>query len=199
VATPSAPPGPVFFDPFVSPATAEHSTREPTGEVDNRLANAFEAMPDLYFLPTPLAGLEFTIELITRFVPSEAISACLYDINTDEFRFVALSGPGAAARRASAIASQAGLFGAAKRNTGEALVVADGPADSRFDPQIDGREGLQVHSLAYVPMRVGGHLLGMLQLINRSGEHGFTPADIAVLGYVSTQVCEFLISRRSIG
>lgn len=184
-------------DRLTEVASSEQGTREPTGEVDHRLASAFEAMPDLYFLPTPLAGLEFTLELITRFVPSEAISACLYDINTDEFRFVALSGPGAAARRASAVSSSAGLFGAARRATSEALVVANGAADARYDAVVDGRGDLEVRCLAYLPMRVGGHLLGMLQVVNRKGERGFTAADVAVLAYITTQVSEFLVSRRS--
>ena len=195
------------FDPF--PAAA--STREPTGEVDHRLATAFEAMPELYFLATPVSGLEFTIELIATLVPCEAISACLYDINTDEFRFVALSGTGAAVRRASAVASQAGLFGVAKRAPAEALVVASAATDVRFDPKVDGREELEVRSLLYLPVRFAGQLLGMLQLINRtharsraeeqhaSLEVGFTPADVAVLTYVTTQLAEFLLSRRSLG
>jgi hypothetical protein len=174
------------------------STREPTGEVDHRLAAAFEAMPELYFLSTPVAGLEFTIELVTTLVPCEAVSACLYDINTDEFRFVALSGAGAATRRASAVPSQAGLFGAAKRAPSEALVVAKPGDDSRFDAQVDGREGLDVRSLVYLPVRFGGQLLGMLQLINRSKDAGFTPADVSVLTYVATQLAEFLLSRRTL-
>lgn len=177
---------------------AASSTREPTGEVDHRLAAAFEAMPELYFLSTPVAGLEFTIELLTTLVACEAVSGCLYDINTDEFRFVALSGAGAAARRASAVASQAGLFGVAKRAPAEALVVAKPADDTRFDPQVDGREGLEVRSLVYLPVRFGGQLLGMLQLINRTKDVGFTPADVSVLTYVSTQLAEFLLSRRTL-
>jgi GAF domain-containing protein len=155
-------------------------------------------MPELYFLSTPVSGLEFTIELIATLVPCEAISACLYDINTDEFRFVALSGEGAAVRRASAVASQAGLFGVAKRSPAESLNVANAAQDSRFDAQVDGREGLEVRSLMYLPVRFGGQLLGMLQLINRNKDTGFTTADGAVLGYVSTQLAEFLLSRRSL-
>ena len=57
----------------------------------------------LPFLPPPVAGLEFTIELFGRLVPCEAASGCLYDINMDVFRFVALSGPGASERRAGSI------------------------------------------------------------------------------------------------
>jgi hypothetical protein len=196
-------PGPELFasapartpvpDPF-----APDSRREPTGEHDSRLATAFEAMTDLYFLPTPVAGLEFTIELFGRLVPCEAASGCLYDINMDVFRFVALSGPGASERRAGSVPSQAGLFGAAKRDQREALIVNDVATDARYNASADGRDGLEARTLAYLPVRVGGHLLGMLQLINRSNERGFTTSDVAVLTYVTGQLAEFLSSRRSL-
>ncbi|MDB4974961.1 MAG: outer membrane protein OmpA/MotB family [Myxococcaceae bacterium] len=172
--------------------------RDPTGENDSRLATAFEAMPDLYFLPTPVAGLEFTIQLINRLVPSQAVSGCLYDINMDVFRFVVLTGPGAIERRAGSVPSQAGLFGVAKRNMDEAFVVKDVAAERRYDPTADGREGLEVKTLAYVPVRANGQLLGMLQLINREHERGFSVSDVAVLAYVTAQLADFLASRRNL-
>jgi hypothetical protein len=189
-------PGPVVDE--LELASAEHGHRESTGEVDGRLTVAFEAMPDLYFLPTPIAGLEFTIGLIAKLVACEAVSACLYDINTDEFRFVALSGPGSSARRASAVKSQSGLFGAAKRAPGDSLIVDDAADDRRYDAQVDGREGLAVRSLAYFPLRLGNQLLGMLQLVNRAHGRSFSIGDVAVLSYVSAQLAEFLFSRRSL-
>jgi GAF domain len=179
------------------PITGSREERDDTGEVDSRLASAFEALPDLYFLPTPVAGLEFTTQLVSRLVPCEAISVCLYDINTDEFRFVAVGGPGANQRRASAVPSSAGLFGAAKRSTGDALVIKKVEHDPRYQQAVDGREDLEALDLAYVPLRHRQQLLGMVQLINRAGDRGFTSADVAVLHYIANQLAEFLASRRA--
>jgi hypothetical protein len=198
---PPSQPAPSAAPVEVPPAfqTGGHKAqRDDTGEVDNRLAQAFEALPDLYFLPTPVAGLEFATQLIARIVPCEAISVCLYDINTDEFRFVAVGGPGANERRASAVPSQAGLFGAAKWTLEDALIVADVANDARYQPAIDGRGELEMLNLAYVPLRHGTQLLGMVQLINRGGDRGFTKSDVAVLNYVANQLGEFLASRRSL-
>ena len=172
---------------------------EPTGETDNRLATAFEAMPDLYFLATPVAGLEFVLQLIARLVPSEAVSGCLYDINMDVFRFVAVSGPGAATRRASAVPSRAGLFGVAKRDRRDALVIGDVSAEPRYDPEVDGRDALEARTMVYLPLRHGTQLLGMVQLINRQQESGFSSSDVAILTYVTAQLTEMLASRRSLG
>ena len=54
-----------------------------------RVRGARRALPRLR---TPAEGLDFAVRLLERTIPSEAISACLYDINTDELRFVALAG-----------------------------------------------------------------------------------------------------------
>src|SRR5690606_1899619 len=89
---------------------------------DDRLASAFEALQDLFFLSTPLEGLEFVVRLLDDLIPCEAASACLYDINTDEFRFVALTGPGADERRGEGVPRLVGLFGAASLCAGEALL-----------------------------------------------------------------------------
>lgn len=167
-------------------------------EPDNRLASVFESMSDLYLLGTPLSGLEFAIELLSRFIPSDAVSACLYDINTDEFRFVALSGLGALDRKASAIPSTAGLFGVARRMRDDVLLVADVRAESRYLPTIDGRTAIAADSLLYAPVRHGGQLLGMLQLINRADAGGFSEADVAVLTYVASQLGEFLAHCRAL-
>ncbi|HEX5658714.1 MAG TPA: GAF domain-containing protein [Polyangiales bacterium] len=213
VASPVAPAAPVApampwmnAPPPVAPAaipsafqTDSHkAVLDDTGEVDGRLAQAFEALPDLYFLPTPVAGLEFATQLLSRLVPCEAMSVCLYDINTDEFRFVAVGGPGANERRASAVPSQAGLFGAAKWSVEDALLINDVASDARYQPAIDGRSELEILNLAYVPLRHGSQLLGMMQLINRGGDRGFTKSDVAVLHYVSNQLGEFLATRRSL-
>ena len=62
----------------------------------------------------------------------------------------------------------------------------------------DGREGLDAKTLAYLPVRFSGQLLGMMQLINRDHERGFSASDIAVLSYVTAQLAEFLATRRSL-
>lgn len=183
--------------PAQTPAPAAESTerREPTGEQDRRLATAFEAVQDLYFLNTPVEALEFAIKLLGDLIPCEAASGCIYDINTDEFRFVALSGPGATERRAEAVPSRAGLLGLAAYSQRDHLVIEGAEQDERYDPAVDGRIGLEAHTLAYFPLQKNDQLLGMLQLINRR-KRAFTESDCAVGTYVATQVSEFLLSRR---
>jgi hypothetical protein len=197
---PAAPP--VATVPLASAAATTRDpwspleSREPTGDQDRRLAVAFETAQDLYFLATPVDGLEFAVKLLGELVPCEAVGGAIYDINADVFRFVAVSGPGAAELRAEAVPSSAGLLAAAVRSGRESLVVNELEGDARFDAAADGRVGLEARSLAYLPLQKKDHLLGMLQLINRHGDRGFSEADIAVASYVAGQLADFLQARR---
>jgi hypothetical protein len=178
---------------------ARARTKHDTGEPDQRLAAAFEAMPELHTLTTPVAAFEFSVSLIERLVPAEAISVCLYDIDTHEYRFVTLTGSGATERKASAIPASVGLFGEATQQSRPLVVVPNASRAARFDPAIDGRLGLEAREIVYLPLRRQHHPLGMLQLINRCAPEGrFHESDLAVLHYIAAQLTEFLVTRRSL-
>jgi GAF domain-containing protein len=173
--------------------------RDPSGDLDKRLATAFEASQDLYFLATPAEGLDFAVKLLQELVPCEAISGCIYDINTDEFRFVAVSGVGAKERQAAAVPSTLGLFSAAVRCGLDSLVIRDITNEPRYDAVTDGRSGLTPRNMAFFALHKADHLLGMLQLINRIDPRGFGDGDLAVMSYVARQVTEFLRAKRGLG
>lgn len=163
---------------------------------DDRLAKAFEALQDLHFLTTAHEGLDFTVRLLTDLVPSEAISACLYDINTDEFRFVVLTGPGADERKRDGVPRLSGLFATAARAPQNAVLVEGVPSDERYDPGVDGRVGLMAETIALSALTHQGRLQGMLQLVNRQGQAQFSRADANLLTYVSRKLAEFLHGAR---
>jgi GAF domain-containing protein len=162
------------------------------------LTVAFEAVQDLYFLATPADGLDFAVKLLAELVPAEAISGCIYDINTDEFRFVSLTGEGANDRRAAAVRSKQGLFGAAAHGGRDTLIVPDVTSEARYDPDIDGRHGLVARNMAFFVLHKADQLFGMLQLINRQGGQAFREADIAVASYIANQMTAFLREKRGL-
>jgi len=192
--------------PSAALATPVHSARdswpgmssahESTGDQDRRLAIAFEAVQDLYFLGSAAEGMDFGVKLLSELVPCHAVTGCIYDINTDELRFLALTGPGAEQRRADAIPASAGLLGAATRSGKDSLVIADVASDPRFDPAADGRIGLLSENMLILPLHHAENLLGALQLTNRAHRNGFSDSDVAVCTYVSAQLSEFLQSKR---
>jgi len=129
-------------------------------------------------------------------VPSEAKSACLYDINSDEFRFVALTGPGAEERKGEGVPRLSGLLGAAALRPDRALLVEDACADERYDPGVDGRIGIAPLTMAVVALTHQGRLLGMLELINRQHQAQYSRADANILQYMAEKLGEFLYSVR---
>jgi len=170
--------------------------RTATDEHDARLAQAFEACQDLLFLTSPAEALDFTTRLLLELVPSEAVSGCLYDINTDEFRFVSVHGPGSEQRQGEAVPANAGIMGiAAHAHTGP-MRVADARQDGRYDPGVDGRVGVEILDLCYLPLEHHGRLLGMIQTINRQHGPGFTEKDVHLFNYVGKQTSEFLFRAR---
>jgi len=176
----------------VAPASSTHSSARPRTKTDDRLASAFEGLQDLFFLPTPADGAEFLLRLLGELVPAEASSVALYDINTDELRFVAAIGAGADERKGDAVPSQVGILGSALRSVDVCLIVPDVPSDDRFDPGIDGRVGLEATNLAVMPVSAHGRLLGAVQLVNRIGDLEFSRADANLLVYIGQRFGEFL-------
>ena len=182
----SAPRGPSAS----APAPRRSSGAPPPG--DDRLATAFEGLQDLFFLPTPAEGADFVLRLLGELVPCEASAVALYDINTDELRFVAAHGVGADERKGDAVPAQAGILGAAIRLHEACTTVDELGADARFDPGVDGRVGLEATNTAVVGVFASGRLLGAFQLLNRIGDLEFGAADANLLVYVSNRFGAFL-------
>ncbi len=167
----------------------------PEAEQD-KLANAFEALHDLFFLNSPVEGLQFVIDLLRDVVPAEAYSTCLYDIDTNELRFVVLTGPQADERKGQAVPLTAGLMGHAARTEEKMLVVSDVASEERYDQTVDGREGLQARNMLIRSLVSEGRLIGVLQLINRKDQPQFSRDDINLVNYVAKQLSKFLHSSR---
>ncbi|HJL05209.1 MAG TPA: GAF domain-containing protein [Polyangiaceae bacterium LLY-WYZ-15_(1-7)] len=182
--------------PPAEPAAASPRRRTTTDDHDARLADAFEACQDLFFLQSPAEGLDFVVALFDQLLPAEAISACLYDIDADVFRFVVVTGEGSSERQGHAVGSSVGLFAAASQLVGTVLRVDDLTSDPRFDADVEGRPGLEARAALYVPLNHQGRLLGMVQLFNRTPHGAFSQPDADLAVYVGRQLSEFLHNAR---
>lgn len=166
---------------------------------EDRLAAAFEACHDLLFLKNRAEALQFAVHLLEELVPSDAVAAFLLDVNTDELRVVAAGGTGARERRGRAYPCSMGLLGAASRLAEHAvLVLADAPADPRYDESIDGVPGMDVRALLYRPLIHRERLFGVLQLANGVGRSMFREADCQVVDYITQQLSAFVARGASL-
>jgi len=163
---------------------------------DDRLDEVFQGLAELSRLSTPVDGLDLAVRLLEHYVPSEALSACLYDINTDELRFVSVLGTAAAEMQGKAVPLQAGLLGQALRKEHRASIYGDVLMEPAFSPEIDTRPGLDARSMLLCPVLSEGHLLGGLQLVNRLHTHRYSQADANVASYIAERLGEFLHELR---
>jgi hypothetical protein len=184
-------------EPLVDYPAAEQSSLPPTApEGDDRLAVVFESLDELLQLRTAAEGLEFSVRLLAHAVGAEALSGCLYDINTDELRFVAVLGKGASAAQGRAVSRSTGLFGKAASLEHAALVIPDLTMEAGYDAELEGRPGLLATNMLLRPLTYDGELLGMLQLINRT-TGGFSAADVHLVNYLAERLAEFLRDARA--
>ncbi|MEM1416854.1 MAG: GAF domain-containing protein, partial [Myxococcota bacterium] len=184
---------PAAVESINSPVVPESRPRRTTNEQDQRLADAFEACQDLFFLDSPLDALQFASDLFETLLPTERFSASLYDIDADVLRVAVTRGPGAETRRGQAYPVR-GLLGTAARALGGALRVEDAASDDRYDAEVDGTPapgpGLLL-SLAH-----HGRLLGVITLYDRLRGGEFSQADTDLAIYVSEQLTAFLNEKR---
>lgn len=163
---------------------------------DLKLEEMFDALHELQFLETPGEGLEYVINLLENTIPCEAASACLYDINANEMRFVAVTGPSADKRKGEATSLSVGLFSQAARSYETTSIYSDVQNNPYFDDHADGRPGLVVGNIMYRPLALDENLLGMLQLINRVDHPQFTSEDVNIINYVAEQLAVFIHHSR---
>jgi len=184
---PRAPSAPLTLHAPVSEAPAPH---------DDRLDEVFQGLAELSRLQTPVDGLDLAVRLLETYVPSEAHSACLYDINTDELRFVSVLGEGAGEVQGKAAPLAAGLLGHVLRKEHRSSIFGDVLMEPAFNPEVDSRPGLDARSMLICPVVSEGHLLGGLQLINRLNTHRYNQADANVASYIAERLGEFLHDLR---
>jgi GAF domain-containing protein len=184
-------------EPLVDYPAAEQASMPPNApEGDEALATVFESLHELAHLRTAVEGLEFSVRLLAHACGAEALSGCLYDINTDELRFVAVLGKGAAAAQGRAVSRNVGLFAKAAKLEHAALVIPDLSMDADYDAALEGRQGLIATNMLLRPLTHEGQLLGMLQLINRS-TGGFSASDVHLTNYLAERLAEFLQDARA--
>jgi GAF domain-containing protein len=70
---------------------------------------------------------------------------------------------------------------------GEPVVVGDPSTDSRFYTGIDEATSIQTRSMVAVPLEVRGRVIGVVEVINKRAEEGFTDDDLALAVALSHQ------------
>ena len=171
------------------------------------------------FLERQKAGLslrnEVDLDLLLRqilqkayeFVPSESGSILLDDPfrkvgsrRDNELVFIATFGQSSQDLIGHRLSAQHGIVGQVYQN-GTPHLSTDVDADSFFYPEIDQQIGHKTHSVVCVPIYIGKHVCGVLELINRLDGQPFTERDMTLLeifaGYTSFTLQNALDAKRA--
>lgn len=162
-----------------------------------------------------LRGEAFDLDLVLRqilqkayeFVPSESGSMLLDDPyrkvasrRDNELVFIATFGDSSSNLIGQRLSAQHGIVGRVYQ-AGTPYLSADVDTDEFFYPNIDEEIGHKTHSIVAVPIYIGKHVCGVLELINRLDGKTFTQRDMTLLeifaGYTSFMLQNALDAKRA--
>jgi diguanylate cyclase (GGDEF)-like protein len=171
------------------------------------------------FLERHKAGLslkdDVDLDLVLRqilqkayeFVPSESGSILLDDPfrkvasrRENELVFIATFGESSSNLVGQRLSARHGIVGRVYQS-GTPYLSADAQADEFFYGRIDEQIGYTTHSIVAVPIYIGKHVCGVLELINRLEGKTFTRRDMTLLeifaGYTSFTLQNALDAKRA--
>jgi GAF domain-containing protein len=158
------------------------------------IADLFECMHDLHFLPDALVGADFVLSLILDKLPSAVVLIHFYDIDAREFVVVRAVGVGAPKVMQLRTNEKEPLIAEAMRKR-RAVVLDDATADPRAQNGRWALIGDPPRSLVCAPVELGGRFLGLIELSNPLDGQPFREGDGHAITYIGEQFAEFLAAR----
>lgn len=160
------------------PPSEEHSLPEPTEGTPEKETLEFhrEMFRILGGKTEPVRIYHELAEGIHRSLPCRAVEVFLEN-ESGELELVAGWGKDGEIHSEAAFPSGRGLIGWVKDKC-EGLLVNNPHDDSRFDAEIDGRDGLVWENVLLAPIAVHERGLGVIAVVNCAREGGFVPQDL---------------------
>ena len=103
-------------------------------------------------------------------------SLLLRDEETEELVFAVVHGEARDSLTGFRLPAGRGIAGWVAMNR-EPQIISNVRKDDRFYPLVDETFGFQTQTLACVPLLDGNRVLGVIEAVNKYGNHAFTPED----------------------
>jgi GAF domain-containing protein len=146
-----------------------------------------------------LALLDETMVYALDLVEADDGSLLLVDEETDEMAFVLVHGAVRQELEGYRFDRELGIAGHVAE-TGSPIIVNDVRSVPDFLPEVDERFGFVTQSLVAVPLVAGGRVMGVLEVLNKRSEDGFTEDDASALVILATLAAlaldYFAVSKR---
>jgi GAF domain-containing protein len=138
------------------------------------------------------------LNVIMRVIKSEAGSILELDHKNNTFFFRAVVGQSSDRVDHFIIPAGQGIVGYVAES-GQPLVVHDVKENKIHLKSVSNAIGFEARNMIALPILIRGQVFGVLELLNRVGEHTFTPADVELLTYLCNMSARAIEMRLMIG
>ena len=182
----------------------EHTPQWLQDASPGEMHRVIEALYRVHGLVAALTDMNVLLERISEegriLACAEGASVMLYDEKTDELRFQVVlgeSGDREALKREVRLKRGQGIAGAAAQ-AGRTIHVPDVEKDARFFKGADAASRFHTRDVLALPMFDRGRLIGVLELVNKTGDGSFTELDRHVMEMFSSLAAATVVSARRI-
>ena len=130
--------------------------------------------------------LSDTMQLAADVIDAGAASLMLIDDKNEELVFEVSHGARSQFLRQLRIPLDEGIAGWVARN-GQPVIVNDARTDKRFSHRVDVRTGFLTQSIAAVPLKIKGRVIGVLEVLNKYSGTGFNQEDMRLMSSIAGQ------------
>ncbi|MBU0490694.1 MAG: GAF domain-containing sensor histidine kinase [Chloroflexi bacterium] len=164
-------------------------------EIERRLLmrQGFSHLDTLHKVGQVLGGtlelhtlLNEIMRLTSEVMEAEASSLWLIDEKAQELVFEYAHGGQREALRQYRMPMDQGIAGWVATHN-EPVLSNNVSQDERFNQRVDVRTGYLTHSILCVPLRIKGKAIGVLQVLNRLDDEGFTESDLNLLNILAAE------------
>jgi DNA-binding response OmpR family regulator len=131
--------------------------------------------------------LEAVLNVVLETVSAEEASVLLLDEDQANFRFYGIEGPAKQGLMSVTFPADKGIAGSILQ-TQKSEVVNDVHSDPRFYGKIDSDYGFVIQNLIAIPLTAGEEKIGVMEVINKSGEELFTDEDRFLLDSIAEEI-----------
>lgn len=127
-----------------------------------------------------------TMQLAANVIDAGASSLMLIDEATQELVFEISQGSHGKTLREQRIPLDEGIAGWVAQH-GHPVIANNARTDPRFSHRVDVRTGFLTQSIAAVPLKIKGRIIGVLEVLNKYASGGFGHEDIQLINAIAAQ------------